>query len=97
MTHTLQVLHPLQWHQASKDERAPRPKPSPWLATPTATVAQQQDRNQQKEICCGLCTMKQAQAQGIIGSLWNLNVRSGPVPERKKMIGKTRQKSFWNS
>ena len=37
MTHTLQVLHSLQWHQPSKDERALRPKPSPWLATPTPT------------------------------------------------------------
>ena len=37
MTHTSQVLHSLQWHQQSKDERALRPKPSPWLATPTAT------------------------------------------------------------
>ena len=37
MTHTLQVLHALQWHQPSKDERAVRPKPSPWLATPTPT------------------------------------------------------------
>ena len=37
MTHTLQVLHSLQWHQPSKDERALRPKPSPWLATPTHT------------------------------------------------------------
>ena len=35
MTHTLQVLHSLQWHQPSKDERSLRPKPSPWLATPT--------------------------------------------------------------
>ena len=37
MTHTLQVLHSLQWHQPSKDERALRPKRSPWLATPTHT------------------------------------------------------------
>ena len=37
MTHTLQVLHSLQWHQPSKDERALRPKPSPWLAGPTPT------------------------------------------------------------
>ena len=37
VTHTLQVLHSLQWHQPSKDERALRPKPSPWLATPTPT------------------------------------------------------------
>ena len=37
MTHTLQVLHSLQWHQPSKDERALRPKPSLWLATPTPT------------------------------------------------------------
>ena len=37
VTHTLQVLHSLQWHQPSKDERALRPKPSPWLATPTHT------------------------------------------------------------
>ena len=37
MTHTLQVLHSLKWHQPSKDERALRPKPSPWLATPTPT------------------------------------------------------------
>ena len=36
-THTLQVLHSLYWHQPSKDERALRPKPSPWLATPTPT------------------------------------------------------------
>ena len=35
-------------------------------------VAQWQERNQQKAFCCGLCTMKQAQAQGIIGSLLNL-------------------------
>ena len=37
MTNSLQVLHSLQWHQPSKDERALRPKLSPWLATPTAT------------------------------------------------------------
>ena len=37
VTHTLQVLHSLQWHQPSKDEPALRPKPSPWLATPTHT------------------------------------------------------------
>ena len=37
MTHTLQVLHSLQWHQPSKDERALKPKPSPWLATATHT------------------------------------------------------------
>ena len=37
MTHSLQVLHSLQWHQPSKDERALRPKPSPWLTTPTPT------------------------------------------------------------
>ena len=37
MTHTLQVLHSLQWHQPSKDERALRPKPSPWPASPTLT------------------------------------------------------------
>ena len=35
MTHTLQVLHSLQWHQPSKDERSLRPKPSPWRATAT--------------------------------------------------------------
>ena len=35
MTHSLQVLHSLLWHQPSKDEQALRPKPSPWLATPT--------------------------------------------------------------
>ena len=37
MTHTLQVLHSLWWHQPSKDERALRSKSSPWLATPTPT------------------------------------------------------------
>ena len=37
MTHALQVPHSLQWHQQSKDERALRPKPPPWLATPTHT------------------------------------------------------------
>ena len=37
MTHTLQVLHSLLSHQPLKDERALRPKPSPWLATPTPT------------------------------------------------------------
>ena len=37
MTHTLQVLHSLQWHQPLKDERARRPKPSPALATCTLT------------------------------------------------------------
>ena len=37
VTHALQVLHSLQWHQPSKDERALRLKPSPWLATPTHT------------------------------------------------------------
>ena len=37
MTHTLQVLHSLWWHQPSKDERALRRKPPPWLATPTPT------------------------------------------------------------
>ena len=37
MTHKVQVLHLLQWHQPSKDERAVRPKPSPWLATRTRT------------------------------------------------------------
>ena len=37
VTHTLQVLHSLRWHQPAKDERALRPKPSPWLATPTHT------------------------------------------------------------
>ena len=37
VTQSLQVLHSLQWHQPSKDERALRPKPSPWLATPTPT------------------------------------------------------------
>ena len=37
MTHTLQVLHLLYWNQPSKGERALRPKPSPWLATPTPT------------------------------------------------------------
>ena len=38
VTHSLRVLHSLQWHQPSKDERALRPKPSPWLATPTPTL-----------------------------------------------------------
>ena len=37
MTHTLQVLHALYWHQPSKDERTLRPRPSPWPATPTPT------------------------------------------------------------
>ena len=37
MTHSLQVLHSLQWHQPSKEERALRPKRSPWLASPTPT------------------------------------------------------------
>ena len=37
MTHTEQVLKSLQWHQLLKDERALRPKPSPWPATPTHT------------------------------------------------------------
>ena len=37
MTHTLQALHSLQWHQPSKNERDLRPKPSPWLAIPTLT------------------------------------------------------------
>ena len=37
VTHRLQVLHSLQWHQPSKDERVLKPKPSPWLATPTPT------------------------------------------------------------
>ena len=37
VTHALQVLHSLQWHQPSKDERALRLEPSPWLATPTHT------------------------------------------------------------
>ena len=35
MTHTLQVVHSLQWHQPLNNERALRPKPSPCLATPT--------------------------------------------------------------
>ena len=34
MTHTLQVLHSLLWHQPSNDERALRPRPSPCVATP---------------------------------------------------------------
>ena len=38
MTHTLQVLHSLLWHQPLKDERALRPKPSPWVATSTLTL-----------------------------------------------------------
>ena len=37
MTHALQVLHSLQWHQPWKDKRALRLKHSPWLATPTHT------------------------------------------------------------
>ena len=37
VTHSLQVLHSLQWHQPSTDEQALRPKPSAWLATPKPT------------------------------------------------------------
>ena len=37
MTPSLQVLLSGEWHQPSKDEPALRPKPSPWLATPTPT------------------------------------------------------------
>ena len=37
VTHSLQVLHSLQWHQPSKDDRALRPKSSPWPATATPT------------------------------------------------------------
>ena len=37
MTYSLQTLYSLPWHQPSKDERTLRPRPSPWLATPTPT------------------------------------------------------------
>ena len=37
VTHTLQVLHSVQWHRPSRVRGALRLKRSPWLATPTLT------------------------------------------------------------